>query len=341
LASAGAAAGATVAGSPYTITPSAAMGSGLGNYTIAYQTGQMSVVPRQGRVSYIGQTVFVASGASSTTVQAALSASVVDVDGSTPVVGGYVTFTDQLSGKVLAANVPVSPVVGNPGTGTANAVVTLSTGQYGFQQYLVEVKLVPGNFVNDQQLTASHTSAAYLAAHPSLVAMIPTQLNSMQGAGTLDKLATAAGTYGDANGVSYGIGLKYNNKGTNPQGQIQLVLERDDGLYFIKSNSITSVAFSNPGTNGVNKDVTVYTKASIYKVTSAGVLTSVDGNVTLRMDAHDGGPTTGDTIGFTVLSSKNSALYYSNNWMFDSPTLSWRTVKQGFATGDGTAVVIG
>ena len=36
LASAGAAATATVAGSPYTITPSAAVGTGLGNYTVTY-----------------------------------------------------------------------------------------------------------------------------------------------------------------------------------------------------------------------------------------------------------------------------------------------------------------
>ena len=40
LASPGAAASATVAGSPYTITPSAATGSGLANYDIDYQTGR-------------------------------------------------------------------------------------------------------------------------------------------------------------------------------------------------------------------------------------------------------------------------------------------------------------
>ena len=43
LASPGAAASATVAGSPYTITPSAATGSGLANYDIDYQTGELTV----------------------------------------------------------------------------------------------------------------------------------------------------------------------------------------------------------------------------------------------------------------------------------------------------------
>ena len=43
LTSAGAAMTAIVAGSPYTITPSAAIGSGVGNYTIAYHDGSLTV----------------------------------------------------------------------------------------------------------------------------------------------------------------------------------------------------------------------------------------------------------------------------------------------------------
>src|SRR5207249_9324699 len=43
LSSAGALATATVAGSPYTITPSAAMGTGLGNYTISYHNASVGL----------------------------------------------------------------------------------------------------------------------------------------------------------------------------------------------------------------------------------------------------------------------------------------------------------
>ena len=43
LTSAGAAAGATVAGSPYPIVPSAADGTGLDNYTISYFNGSLTV----------------------------------------------------------------------------------------------------------------------------------------------------------------------------------------------------------------------------------------------------------------------------------------------------------
>jgi hypothetical protein len=46
LASLGAAATATVAGSPYVITPSAAVGTGLGNYSISYVDGSLTVDPR-------------------------------------------------------------------------------------------------------------------------------------------------------------------------------------------------------------------------------------------------------------------------------------------------------
>jgi hypothetical protein len=45
LTSAGAAASATVAGSPYAIVPSAAVGSGLSNYTITYANGSLTVTP--------------------------------------------------------------------------------------------------------------------------------------------------------------------------------------------------------------------------------------------------------------------------------------------------------
>src|SRR5262249_34494246 len=44
LASAGAPATAPVAGSPYAITASAAVGTGLGNYTISYAPGQLTVI---------------------------------------------------------------------------------------------------------------------------------------------------------------------------------------------------------------------------------------------------------------------------------------------------------
>src|SRR5678815_5777978 len=63
LASAGAAATATVAGSPYDITASNAVGTGLGNYTITYHKGTLTVdkagldITADDRTKTYGQTV--------------------------------------------------------------------------------------------------------------------------------------------------------------------------------------------------------------------------------------------------------------------------------------------
>ena len=57
LTSAGAAASAGVSGSPYAIVPSAAMGSGLGNYTITYTNGSLAVNPKALAVTASSTTV--------------------------------------------------------------------------------------------------------------------------------------------------------------------------------------------------------------------------------------------------------------------------------------------
>ncbi|MFL5955692.1 MAG: hypothetical protein ACJ76I_16465, partial [Gaiellaceae bacterium] len=315
-----------------TITASQA---GNADYLLATKSITITITVGVGRVAYIGQTDFVTSGSSATSAQVTLTASVMADGGS--IANAKVTFTDLLSNKVLASGVKVSPVVGSTSpTGTANTVVTLSTGQYGEQAYLIQVKLdtVSGSpYKNCQQLpvdedscgTATAGSAPYNAAHPTVFARIPPTVNSLQGGGSLAKLTTAAGKYGDALTAQFSAGMNYTSKGTNAQGQIQLILTRADGTYYVKSNSISSVAFA-PANATTRTDVTTYTKASILKVTSTGTV-SIDGGVTLRMDAHDGG-TSNDTIGFTVLSSKDSSLYYSNNWAYDSTTASWKTVLQ-------------
>src|SRR5207248_60028 len=156
--------------------------------------------------------------------------------------------TDLLTGKVLASNVKVSAVSGSAiTTGTANTVVTLSTGQYGSQQYLIQVTL--GGMYKNCQQTGPYTipgsttpvcagspvvatnDPAYQAAHPLVTVMIPPTVNTIQAVGQLAHLTTAAGLYKDATPVSYSVGMQYNNKGTNPQGQVQLVLEQGTDTY--------------------------------------------------------------------------------------------------------------
>jgi hypothetical protein len=54
LASAGAAASASVAGSPYPITPSSAVGTGLSNYSITYNTAALTIVPASQTITLTG-----------------------------------------------------------------------------------------------------------------------------------------------------------------------------------------------------------------------------------------------------------------------------------------------
>jgi hypothetical protein len=322
----------TAAGS-CTITASRA---GDGNYNAATPVPRtFTINPAIGKVAYIGQTLYVTSGSNSTSAQVALSASVEAAAGK--IANAKVTFTDQYSGTVLAKGVRVSPVEGaTTPTGTANTVVTLSSGKYGAQPYLIQVKLdtAAGSFYLNTEQLADPTSAAYA----TITVMVPPTSNTMQGAAAIQKAGyDPAGTYGNGTNVNYTVGLQYNKSGTNPQGQVQLTLDSGGYIYYIKSNSIASVACSIAGSPC--KDLTVYTKASMYRIDSLGNATSIDGNVTLRMDAHDGG-TAGDTIGFTVLSSKNSSLYYSNNWVYDSSSKSWKTVQQAVSNTGGAAAVI-
>ncbi|MGN6430909.1 MAG: beta strand repeat-containing protein, partial [Gaiellaceae bacterium] len=341
LASTGFAAGALVGS--YTITPSAAVfiSGPPTNYAITYQTGTLTVTPRQAQVAYIGQTTFWTSGSSTTTTNATLTASVQE-DGTSggSVANSTVTFTDMISGKVLASGVKVSPV-SNTATqlGTANTTVSLSSGNYGANGYLVKVTL-NGSLVNTQQLNADPSSDAYKAAYVNVSVLVPPTANTYRGAAAIPKLATAAGSYGDSGDVSYSGGISYNSSGTNPQGQIQLIVPRADGIYYVKTNSITSVTFP------TKKDAIIYAKASIFKLTGTSTLASVDGNVTFRIDAHDGCSTTsctttlsGDKIGFTVLSTKNSSLYYSNNWVYDSGALAWKTVTEAIDTPDSAVQI--
>lgn len=328
LSSPGAAAGAVVTGSPYAIAVANAVGSGLSNYAIRYVPGSLTVTKRDALASYIGQTSVATSGSSSTSAQVTLSASIVDPTGNGfgTVTSATVSFYDKISGKNLATNVPVS-LVKNTDTsiGTANTIVTLSSGQYGAQSYDIQV-IVNGSF------TATTSDVMVSVVQPGVT-------NSLRGAGSLDNLPTSAGTFAARNGTpaSYSFALNYNKSGANAQGQIQVIIPQDDGsTIYIKSNSITSVLIN--ASTGI---ASVYTKASIYRLLADGTTVSIAGNVSLQMDVKDGASSsTSDEVGFTVLSSQTSELYYSTNWVFDVTTNSWRTVRRSVSSSTGVNGVV-
>jgi hypothetical protein len=285
----------------------------------------LTVNARDALVNYVGQTIFVTSGTSATTAQVTLSASMQDPTGAA-LVGATVDFIDigQSPPKVLASGIKVTPVANSSsGTGTANTIVTLSSGQYGAESYLILVK-VTGNYDNTDQDDADKTATVVVS---KLV-----DKSQIIGGGTYAPLSTAAGTYsGDATeDVTYCTGLSYTKTGTNPKGKYSVTIPQADGsVIFIKSTSISSISVTS-GT-GLTKYATVYAKGNISRIQD-DVVTAIDGNITLRMDIVDYDTTSSpNEIGFTALSSKDSKLYYSNRWVLENN--AWKTKTEAIKTG--------
>jgi len=141
LSSAGAPATATVAGSPYAITPSAAVGSGLGNYIISYANGSLTVHPESPLV------ISATSGSGQ----------------STPFGAGFalplvVTVTDAF-GDVIPG---VSVTFTTPGSGPSGTLrtATATTGENGQASETVTANGIAGSY----QITAAISEVAMPAA---------------------------------------------------------------------------------------------------------------------------------------------------------------------------------
>ncbi|MFN9375077.1 MAG: YDG domain-containing protein [Planctomycetaceae bacterium] len=296
------------------------------NYTPDPATGTLAftIGAREATAAYIGNTWWVTSGSSATTTQVTLSASLQDPTGLT-LDGATVSFYDVSSGtpKLLAGNVKVAPVAGNSSTGTASTTVTLSTGQYGASSYFIQT-VVSGNYTNDGQPDSDRTVAVSVVQ--------PVGVNTIKGAGTLSRLSSAVGTYAPSGDASFSVGVAFNKSLKNLQGQITLFLPQADGsVIYIKSNSLTSMTAANLSIGKVN---TIYSKANVSRLNADGTSSSVEGNLTLRLDVTGNGPAA--KVAFTILSG--SVLRYSNNWIYDTTAKAWKTGFQSLFSG---AVSIG
>jgi len=224
--------------------------------------------------------------------------------------------------------------------GTATTTVTLSAGQYGLMSYQMHVNIT-GSYVsnNDQQFDPARIGTTTVTVYT------PSVKNTIRGRGDLLVDSGTAGTY--AGEASYVLALNYTNgKSYNPQGNVVVTIRQADSngvihTYVIKTNSLTSLTFGAQATPTSPKRATLYAKASIYEVvtndngTTSNI--SIDGNVTVRVDMTDGGNGVADTIGFTIL-SKNSELYYSNNWIYSSAVGGFQTVAEKEQSTDWNGV---
>jgi hypothetical protein len=107
LSSSGAAATAAVLGSPYTIVPSAAVGTGLGNYTITYASGTLTVSPASSTVTNLVALNKVYDGTINATLDATNAgvAGALNGDNVTLVTSNAVAY---FAGKNVGVNKPVT-----------------------------------------------------------------------------------------------------------------------------------------------------------------------------------------------------------------------------------------
>ncbi len=124
LSSPGAAATATVAGSPYAITASAAIGTGLGNYTISYVPGQLTVNPAALTIAAVADTKTYDGTTNATVVPKITSGSLAN--------GDMPEFTETYSARNVGTGLTLTPSGtvndGNGGHNYTYTFVAVSTG---------------------------------------------------------------------------------------------------------------------------------------------------------------------------------------------------------------------
>jgi len=314
-------------------------GGAYANYGFSYETETLVVNPfvlTPVDVWYTGQTEAFTASASETASRVTLTASITAdldgaegsagcVDGGASVSDGTVTFTDQLSGKVIAKNVAIAEVAGNCEEGIATTFATLSTGQNGTEMYVIVVS-VDGSFSGSNSEAGGQIDTDLSSSR--VVVALPITPGTVQGYGSIDvtagttafELGTEGSLTGEMDGEAASTTFRFvpGTRKVTPKGQAVLTIPAGEGYYLIKSNSITSVT--------VNGSVTtVFTKANITLVggSCVTVTCAIDGNVSLRLDVYDEAT---DRVGFTVQSSKGSTLYYSNDWFKEGR--AWKTRGQ-------------
>jgi hypothetical protein len=271
------------------------------------------VVQEDARVTYTGALYVSTASTSSSNANVTLAATVQDISVTPDAAGdtypgdirnATVTFIHRDTSTPIPGciNLPVGLVTsGNfqTGTATCNWSVTISGDAQIFT-----VGVAVGNYYTRN---ASADDVVVMVAKPLASSFIT-------GGGYLVLTNSAGLKAGDAGSKNnFGFNVKYNKRGTNLQGNINIIVRRTeaDGLhvYQIKGNVMTSLAVQ-PGSG----TATFNGKANIQDVTNPLAPISVEGNATLQVTLHDNGePGSSDTIGITVW-NKSGGLWFASKW---------------------------
>ncbi len=298
----------------YTVQSSFA---GDGTYLPSNDNDGFDITDEDARVVYTGLMFQATPSTSTSTATVTLQATVMDI---TAAIGdnAYDVFAGDIrNAKVRFINRDnntyltgwLTPALLNQAdqkVGTVSSTYTFDIGQSDAQQFTIgiEVGTPDGYYVRS-------------SSDDNTVLTVYKPLGDFVVGGGFIKPTQSSGTYASTSGLkmNFGLNVKYNKKGTNLQGGVNIIFRRNVAgvirTYQIKSNSMTSLGVG--GTTAKRK-AQFLSKANLTDVTDPLNTISLGGNLDLRVDLADNGePGSADSIAVTLFSGTNSLLF-SSNW---------------------------
>ena len=332
----------------YDIVPSAASGTGLGNYNISYTPyGKLTVVaacvvPPGGTAAnrfYIGTKFAWTTSPTSSTASLTLSAGLRSCTDLGDIRTARVTFATRNSSSAAwtaitgAQNLPVGLVdPGNIHDGTATAIVQWNIGSLSADSIQIAI-IVSGNYLMNEPATDELVTISKPPATSSI-------LGGASIANGTDSRGFLKGAPGEM--TQFFFNVKYTKSGSNPQGKVSMLvssLNKPDGTQYpsLHTYRITSTAISVLAANTTMGTATFSSKCNIIDLTTGN---GVDSGVTMQITMTDGGKGIitnplglGDTVSLYIL-NKNGGVWFANK--LDA---SLKAVESPVVLGTGDLVV--
>ncbi len=260
------------------------------------------------QIVYVGPSYLSTPDVRTDTAIVPLRATIVDwPDASRGNVGGQakVTFEVYDDKDVLVktfADLPASLIdPANPAVGTALAYWKADIGSADAMTYTVRT-IVSGYYVRDNVLD------------DELITIAKPLDNSITGGGFIVN-SDSAGRYAadDGQKTNFGFNVKFNKKGTNVQGKVNIILRQTASDGVVHRYQIKSTAVSSLGVNAADGTATFLSKATLTDITNPDAPVSLGGNLSLMIVTDDNGePGSSDTIAISLYDG--AALLFASNW---------------------------
>jgi hypothetical protein len=301
----------------YAVTVTASDGTKQGAGTVS-----LTITKEDARSTYTGDMLAFTSGG---TASVALRATVQDITALTgdpaydanpgAITNATVSFSVSPSSGVILTNctdIPVALLAADAKTGTASCKGAFPSGSGGSQEY--QITTTVSGYYTDNTPT-----------QPTVIEVADPTGQFITGGGYLNE-TKSSGTYAGATSskMNFGFNVKYNSKGTNPQGHVNIVFRSGGHVYQIKSTSVdtfgtayrssTSGACTGPVSASCWGVANWSSKGNLADITNPNAPVSLGGNLTLQMAMTDKGePGSADSIAVTLFAA-NSSLLFSSNW---------------------------